>query len=59
MAALERDGDGDGGAVGALLALDCVHGPRQDPARQPQAAARDAGAGAGASPGTLHVLAGT
>jgi len=55
MAALERDGDGDGAAVGALLALDCLHGPRQDPARPPQAAVRDAGTGAA----TLHILAGT
>jgi diguanylate cyclase (GGDEF)-like protein len=55
MAALERDGDGDGAAVGALLALDCLHGPRQDPARPPQAAARDAGTGTA----TLHILAGT
>ncbi|WP_322402363.1 diguanylate cyclase [Massilia luteola] len=57
MAALERDGDG--AVVGALLALDCVHGPRQDPARQPQAAVRDAGTGAGTGTGALHVLAGT
>jgi diguanylate cyclase (GGDEF)-like protein len=54
MAALERDGDGngDGVAVGALLALDCVHGPHQEPARPPQAAMRDPGAG------PLPVLAG-
>jgi diguanylate cyclase (GGDEF)-like protein len=40
MAALESDDDGPG--VGTLLALDCVHGPRQEAERLAQAAARDA-----------------
>jgi diguanylate cyclase (GGDEF)-like protein len=52
MAALERDGAGDGAAVRPLLALDCVHGPRQDAARPAQSAVRDVGGGA------LSLLAG-
>jgi predicted signal transduction protein with EAL and GGDEF domain len=39
MAALE----GDAAHARALLALDCVHGPRQDPGRTAPAAPRDAG----------------
>jgi len=39
MAALE----GDAAHARALLALDCVHGPRQDPARPAPAVPRDAG----------------
>jgi diguanylate cyclase (GGDEF)-like protein len=40
MAALESGENGPG--VGALLELDCVHGPRQEPERPAQAAVRDA-----------------
>jgi diguanylate cyclase (GGDEF)-like protein len=40
MAALESEDNGPG--VGTLLALDCVHGPRQEPERPAPAAARDA-----------------
>jgi len=46
MAALE----GDAAHAQALLALDCVHGPRQDPARPAPAVPRDAGGAAGALP---------
>ncbi|NIA53548.1 GGDEF domain-containing protein [Massilia sp. TW-1] len=46
MAALE----GDAAHARALLALDCVHGPRQDPARPAPAVPRDAGGAAGALP---------
>lgn len=51
MAALESDA----ADAQALLALDCVHGPRQDPARPVPAVPRDAGGAAGALP----ALAGT
>jgi diguanylate cyclase (GGDEF)-like protein len=51
MAALESDA----AHAQPLLALDCVHGPRQDPARLASATPRDAGGGAGALP----ALAGT
>jgi diguanylate cyclase (GGDEF)-like protein len=44
MAALECGNDGHG--VASLLAVDCVHGPRQDPRQPAQAAARDAGGAA-------------
>jgi hypothetical protein len=44
MAALENDGDG--AAVGALLAVDCVHGPRQPADRPGPAVVRDTGGGA-------------
>jgi diguanylate cyclase (GGDEF)-like protein len=44
MAALESGNDGHG--VASLLAVDCVHGPRQDPQQPAQAAARDAGGAA-------------
>lgn len=50
MAALEQDGDG--AAVGALLALDCVHGPRQAAERPAPAAVRDTGGA------TLRLLSG-
>jgi diguanylate cyclase (GGDEF)-like protein len=43
MAALEQDGDGF--AAGALLAVDCVHGPRQPAERPAPAAVREAGGG--------------
>jgi hypothetical protein len=39
MAALENDDAGR--SVASLLAVDCVHGPRQDPAWQAQAAGSD------------------
>jgi diguanylate cyclase (GGDEF)-like protein len=43
MAALEADGDGR--SVASLLAVDCVHGPRQEPQQTAQAArATDGGA---------------
>jgi len=51
MAALESDA----AHAQALLALDCVHGPRQDPARPVPAVPRDAGGAAG----PLPALAGT
>jgi diguanylate cyclase (GGDEF)-like protein len=41
MAALENDDAGR--SVASLLAVDCVHGPRQDPAWQAQAAGSDPG----------------
>ena len=41
MAALESDDAGR--SVASLLAVDCVHGPRQDPERLAQATARDTG----------------
>ena len=44
MAALESGNDGHG--VASLLAVDCVHGPRQDPQQPAPAAARDACASA-------------
>ncbi|MCS0581458.1 GGDEF domain-containing protein [Massilia pinisoli] len=46
MAALESDA----ARAQALLALDCVHGPRQDQERPAPAAPRDAGGAAGALP---------
>ena len=51
MAALENDADG--AAAGALLAVDCVHGPRQPAERPAPAAVREAAGG------TLQLLPGT
>jgi hypothetical protein len=50
MAALENDDDG--AAAGALLAVDCVHGPRQAAERPAPAVVRETG-------GALQFLPGT